>query len=333
MKTRTVGDGDEDALIALWAVCGLLKPWNDPVADIALARKNPTSDILVAEKDGKIVASAMAGFDGHRGWVYYVAVLPEARGAGAGKQVMAAAETYLRSLGCPKVELMVRGNNETAIGFYEAIGYDVEDRVLMANWLVEPPTRQDEIPQLDVTVTFLAMDSAPTSAPRRAPSTGTPLALQRLHKPTIGFYRYIHHTVGNPWLWYSRRQMSDSDVLQIVQDPLVEVYLLSEGGVPAGFIELDFRQMPKEADIAYFGLFPDFIGRGFGPYLLDCGIRTAWDRSPTPGRLTVNTCTLDHPSALGLYQKMGFVPYAREEQRIPDPQALGLVPQADSEGS
>ena len=328
MKIRTVTDGDDGALIALWSACNLLKPWNDPKADIALARETATSEILIAEKEGAIIASVMAGFDGHRGWVYYVAVHPDARGIGAAKAVMAAAEDFLRGQGCTKVELMVRATNTPATGFYDSIGYEVEDRVLMAKWLEEPPSRQDNVPELEVTVTFLGMESAPTDRPRRPPNTGIPLSLQRLQKPTIGFYRYIHHTVGNPWLWYSRRQMSDAQVLEIVQDPRVEVYLLCEGGVPAGFIELDFRPMPKEADIAYFGLFPDFIGRGFGPYLLDWGIRAAWNRSPAPQRLTVNTCTLDHPSALGLYQKMGFVPYAREEQRIPDPRALGLVPAA-----
>ncbi len=326
MEIRSFEDGDEEALIALWEACGLTRPWNDPRADIALARSTASADILIGVQNGGIIASAMAGFDGHRGWVYYVAVHPNAQGTGAGRKIMQAAETFLSTYGCPKAELIIRGSNKPVADFYEAIGYKKEDRLLFAKWLTEPPLPQDEAPILDVTVTFLAMGARPSSAPRNPPVTGTPLSLQRLQKPTISFYRYIHHTVGDPWLWYSRRAMTDEAVLEIVQDPRVEVYLLSEGGVPAGFVELDFRKMPEEADIAYFGLFPDFIGRGFGPYLLDWGIHTAWDRTPAPKRLTVNTCTLDHPSALGLYQKLGFTPYAREEQKLPDPRATGLVP-------
>jgi len=328
MYIRSIEDGDVEALVGLWDACGLIRPWNDPKADISLARSTATAEILIGLQDEELIASAMVGFDGHRGWVYYVAVHPDAQGTGAGRKIMDAAEEFLSDHGCPKAELIVRGSNKPVADFYEAIGYQQEDRMLLTKWLTEPPLPQDEVPVLDVTVTFLGMDARPASAPRHPPVTGTPLTLQRLHKPTIGFYRYIHHTVGDPWLWYNRRKMSDEAVLEVVQDPRVEVYLLSEGGVPAGFIELDFRTMPDSADVAYFGLFPDFIGRGFGPYLLDWGIHAAWDRSPTPKRLTVNTCTLDHPSALGLYQKFGFVPYAREQQKVPDPRALGLVPAA-----
>lgn len=332
MEIRPIMDGDEEGIVALWGACNLIRPWNDPTADIALARHSPASEIFVGIDAGDVVASAMCGFDGHRGWLYYVATHPDLRGTGAGRKILATAEEWLADQGCPKVELIIRGGNKAVAAFYEAVGYKVEDRVLMSKWLAEPPAVQDEpvaepkVELLDVTITFLEMTARPTAPPRPVPVTGSPLSLVRLHNPTVGYYRYIQHTVGDPWLWYERRKMSDEQIAAIINDEDVEIYVLSEGGVPAGFVELDFRDMPDEADIAYFGLMPDFIGKGLGPYLLDWAIHAAWDRDPAPKRLTVNTCTLDHPSALGAYQKAGFTPYAREENKMPDPKALGIIP-------
>ncbi len=90
--------------------------------------------------------------------------------------------------------------------------------------------------------------------------------------------------------------------------------------------ELDFRGMPEVADLAYMGLMPWAIGRGLGRYLLDWAIDCAWQRDPPPQRLTVNTCTLDHPKALAGYQKAGFEVVDRTEKRDPDPRARGLIP-------
>lgn len=332
MDIRPIIDGDEEALVALWGACKLIRPWNDPTADIALARRSPAAEIFVGIDGGDIVASAMCGFDGHRGWLYYVATHPDLRGTGAGRSIVTVAEDWLAEQGCPKAELIIRGGNKPVAAFYEAIGYTVEDRILMAKWLIDPPAAQDEpaaepeVEVFDVTITFLEMTARPTAPPRPMPVTGTPLSLVRLHNPTVSYYRYIQHTVGDPWLWFERRKMSDAEIQAIITDESVEIYVLSEGGVPAGFVELDFRGMPDEADVAYFGLLPDFIGKGLGPYLLDWAIRTAWDRDPAPKRLTVNTCSLDHPSALGAYQKAGFRPYAREQKKVPDPKALGIIP-------
>lgn len=332
MDIRPIIDGDEEALVALWGACNLIRPWNDPTADIALARRSPGAEIFVGIEGEDLVASAMCGFDGHRGWLYYVATHPDLRGTGAGRKILSAAESWLAEQGCPKVELIIRGSNKPVAAFYEAVGYTVEDRILMAKWLAEPPAVPQEpvaepkVDLLDVTITFLEMVSRPTAPPRPMPVTGKPLSLVRLHNPTVSYYRYIQHTVGDPWLWFERRKMSDEQIRAIITNEDVEIYVLSEGGVPAGFVELDFRTMPAEADIAYFGLLPDFIGKGLGPYLLDWAVHCAWDRDPAPQRLTVNTCTLDHPSALGAYQKAGFTPYAREKKQVPDPRALGIVP-------
>lgn len=118
---RTIEDRDQGAVIALWANAGVTRPWNDPVRDIAFARRRPHSTILVADEDGAIVASAMIGEDGHRGWVYYVAAEPQ--GAGHGRAIMQAAEDWLAARGIWKVQLLIRADNMQAQGFYEALGY------------------------------------------------------------------------------------------------------------------------------------------------------------------------------------------------------------------
>ena len=115
---------DTEALVALWEACGLTRPWNDPRADIALAIETPTSEILILREADQIVASAMVGFDGHRGWVYYLAVAPSAQGRGFGRQMMAASENWLRARGSPKIQFMVRDDNAAALGFYARLGYD-----------------------------------------------------------------------------------------------------------------------------------------------------------------------------------------------------------------
>lgn len=132
---REATTADREAVIALWRACGLTRPWNDPVTDFDRAVDGPTSAVLVHEVDGRLAASAMVGFDGHRGWVYYVAVDPAVRGKGHGGAVMGAAEAWLRAVGAPKLQLMVRDENDVATGFYEAIGYETGGSSLWAKWL------------------------------------------------------------------------------------------------------------------------------------------------------------------------------------------------------
>lgn len=121
---ETAVSADTEALVALWDLCGLTRPWNDPRSDIALALETPTSDILIIRHEAEIVASAMVGFDGHRGWVYYLAVAPKRRKAGLGKTIIAACEGWLRERGSPKIQFMVRDDNAAARGFYESLGYE-----------------------------------------------------------------------------------------------------------------------------------------------------------------------------------------------------------------
>ncbi|MDH2385310.1 GNAT family acetyltransferase [Bradyrhizobium sp. CER78] len=130
-----ITDADISAVVALWQACGLTRPWNDPTSDIALARRGPGSTVLVGRDDGAIVATAMVGHDGHRGWVYYVAVDPKSQGKGLGRTMMAAVEDWLRAAGVPKLQLLVRRENAKASAFYQTLGYEESTSVMLAKWL------------------------------------------------------------------------------------------------------------------------------------------------------------------------------------------------------
>lgn len=125
---------DQAAVVALWRECGLTRPWNDPDADFALALTSGSAAVLVA-RDEAVAGSVMVGFDGHRGWVYYLAVAPHARRAGLGRALMAAAEAWLRERGAPKIQLMVREDNAAALGFYEALGLERQPVVTLGRFL------------------------------------------------------------------------------------------------------------------------------------------------------------------------------------------------------
>lgn len=137
MKVRPFEPRDRAALVALWRACGLVVPWNDPDKDIDRKRSFQPDLLLVAEEDGAIVATVMAGYEGHRGWINYLAVHPEHRRNGLGRRMMDEAEARLRALGCPKINLQVRKTNTHALGFYEAIGYKVDESVSLGKRLVE----------------------------------------------------------------------------------------------------------------------------------------------------------------------------------------------------
>ena len=126
---------DAAAVIALWQACALTRPWNDPVADYARAVTGECSAILLLRSVDTIAASVMVGEDGHRGWVYYLAVAPDRRRAGLGARMMAAAENWLRARGVPKIQLMVREDNEAALGFYEALGLERQKVVTLGRFL------------------------------------------------------------------------------------------------------------------------------------------------------------------------------------------------------
>ena len=161
---------------------------------------------------------------------------------------------------------------------------------------------------IECVVTYLEMHARPELPPLQPPH-GKRLALMRAEPPSVSFYRYLYDAVGRDWRWTLRKRLGDAALREIIEDRAVEVYVLHVAGVPAGFSELDRRQ-PPEIELAYFGLAPEHIGQGLGAYFLNWTVRRAWEHAPS--RLWVHTNTLDHPRALGLYQRMGFVVYDRE---------------------
>jgi ribosomal protein S18 acetylase RimI-like enzyme len=120
---RRFAVADTDAVVGLWERCGLVRPWNDPRKDIERKLQVQPELFLAAEADEAVIATAMAGYDGHRGWVYYLAVDPGSRHQGIGRLLMREVEHRLLAMGCPKVNLLVRSDNEQALAFYERLGY------------------------------------------------------------------------------------------------------------------------------------------------------------------------------------------------------------------
>ncbi|EKS32423.1 GNAT family acetyltransferase [Afipia clevelandensis] len=135
LAVTAIADADIPAVVALWERCELTRPWNEPQADIARARAKPNSDILVGRGGNAIVATVMVGHDGHRGWVYYVAVDPDHHKKGYGRAIMTAAEAWLRERGVEKLQLLVRGDNTRVQAFYETLDYEEQERVVFAKWL------------------------------------------------------------------------------------------------------------------------------------------------------------------------------------------------------
>jgi len=134
MIIREATETDREGVVALWQSCDLTRSWNDPVADFDRALAWLGSTVFVIDGDAGIIASAMTGYDGHRGWIYYLAVAPEARGTGLARALLDRCGEWLAALGCPKVELMVRDGNPHA-GIYPALGWERSDVSVYARWL------------------------------------------------------------------------------------------------------------------------------------------------------------------------------------------------------
>jgi ribosomal protein S18 acetylase RimI-like enzyme len=135
LSIAPIDDTDVAGVITLWQACGLTRPWNDPAADIALARNGSNATVLVGRSGGAIVATVLVGHDGHRGWVYYLAVDPDRRHKGYGRVMMDAAEKWLRDHGIEKLQLLVRADNSQVKDFYQSLGYSMQERVVYAKWL------------------------------------------------------------------------------------------------------------------------------------------------------------------------------------------------------
>ena len=127
MEIRPFHCDDENAVVQLWADCGLVVPWNNPHRDVARKSKVQGDMFLVAISDNQLIASVMVGYDGHRGWINYLAVHPNHQRAGIGRCMMHEAEKHLRAAGCPKINLQVRRSNLKVIQFYRDIGFLEDD--------------------------------------------------------------------------------------------------------------------------------------------------------------------------------------------------------------
>lgn len=174
--------------------------------------------------------------------------------------------------------------------------------------------------KIEVLITYLEMRAEPPRPAR--PVRAENAVIMRAEQPPVSFYRYLYNTVGKPWLWYERRLMPDEELRAIIHHPQIEIYVLYVNGAPAGYAELDARQ-PQEVELAYFGLMPEFIGKGLGTLLMDDMIARVWSRRPQ--RFWLHTCTLDHPGALAFYRRAGFVPYQQGTRIIDDPRAMGWM--------
>lgn len=165
--------------------------------------------------------------------------------------------------------------------------------------------------RIPMTVTFLEMTARPAALPPPAPRGK--VALLKAEKPAPHFYRYLYDTIGADYYWVDRRKLTPEALAEVIQDPQNQLFVLYAEGAPAGMAELDLRK-PGMANIAYFGLMPEAIGRRMGYFFLYHTCMNAW--ALPIQRLTINTCTLDHPRALPLYQRLGFTAYSREDRFI-----------------
>lgn len=141
MDVREYRPADEPSVIRLWTQCGLTRPWNDPRKDILRKLSVQPNLFLVGLIDGRIVASVMAGFDGHRGWVNYLAVAEKHRNRGLGRTLMQRVETALEGMGCPKLNIQIRAANAAVVAFYEKLGYARDETIVLGKRLIHDDTR------------------------------------------------------------------------------------------------------------------------------------------------------------------------------------------------
>jgi GNAT superfamily N-acetyltransferase len=320
MHIRPYAPDDFGPLSRLWEETGIRVSYNDPRAEVPRILANRNCQLYVGTEDGKIIAGILVGHDGYRGWIYKLAVMEAHRGRGHGTELVRHAERWLAARGQVKCNLMIRAANAEATGFYEKLGYAASGHACLGRWLTDGVVDMEPA-KIDVIVTYLEMTERSNRATPPLPAGNH--ALMRVEHPTVDFYRFLYDKVGEKWFWIDRRRLTDAELLADIAHPKVELYVLYAGGQPAGYVELDRRPEP-DINFAYFGLIPSFIGKGLGKYLMHWIVDKAWSYGPR--RLTVDTCTLDHPRALGQYQQAGFHPYKQEHKRIIDPRLEGLLP-------
>ncbi len=178
------------------------------------------------------------------------------------------------------------------------------------------PSERPPIPpnKLWMEVIHLEMLEAPSGAARTPPVPN--LVITHLEKPTVEFYRWIYDAVGSNWMWHVRKLITDEALAEIIHHPQVEIHLFSQDDAIVGYAEID-RRDPDNVEIAFFGLLPDFVGRGLGPYFLDQIIRLAWMKNAK--RVWLHTCIFDHPKAVATYKNSGLKVFKHEGYIIDDP--------------
>ncbi|MEM1430614.1 MAG: GNAT family N-acetyltransferase [Pseudomonadota bacterium] len=164
--------------------------------------------------------------------------------------------------------------------------------------------------EVSYTITWLEMRTRPPYGYPSAPS-GKPAALLRAVAPPTWFFLGLYDAVGRDYAWEDMHTEKEQDLAAWLSDDRTALYTLMRDGWPHGFFLLDNR-VPEICDLSYFGLVPEAVGTGLGRYLLESAVCMGWDM-PGVERMTVNTCTLDHPRALGLYQRVGFEPVRRTD--------------------
>lgn len=169
--------------------------------------------------------------------------------------------------------------------------------------------------KIETTVTYLEMTVEPH--PHIPPPAKLKLLLMRAERPSVGFYRYLYNTAGRDYHWVDRARLGDTELAGIIGGERVEIWVLYALGEPAGFFEINGRD-GSVVELQYLALLPQFHGLGLARWFLAEAIRACWARKPE--RVIVETCTLDAPAALPLYQKLGFVPYDRKVKTIEIPE-------------
>lgn len=164
-----------------------------------------------------------------------------------------------------------------------------------------------------------------TKRPPLRPLPPSEFRLARWTEPSAEKYRALYRRVGEPWLWFSRLELDGAELLDIIHDPKVRIWAVTDlRGIEVGILELDFR-VEGQCEIAFFGLVPELGGKGHGRWLMAMALQTGWGE-PGVKRMCVHTCTLDAPSALGFYIKSRFTPYKRQVETFPDPRLNGMLP-------
>jgi len=168
-------------------------------------------------------------------------------------------------------------------------------------------------------VTYLEMRT-PAAGSGAAESA---FAIRRVTNADLDWYRALFRKIGEQWLWFSRLRMTDAELRAVLDDPAMDVFVLSDRGEDRGLMEFDRRHMP-DIELSFVGVTQEMIGKGAGRALLDYGLPRMWEYKPR--RIWVHTCTSDHPGAVAFYQKVGFVPYKRAIEISDDPRVKGEIP-------